>query len=258
MKQGIFVLCFCLISSSLFASRTLNRVSSFQVRADGKFDIICQNGNFETATQEDFQNNAVCGAPAKPFAGSIKSGFFANNRFTVLCSNGKVETHSAYSVQEGLPCVFANKTVGAPPFANAAQLYSANKLRFVSFEVTTPTTVVALGLNSRTSGVDPQTVIGLYSADSSGNPENLIVSSDVLDVEDDRVYTSKISEKTLAAGKYFLGVLSNGEITLSSTSKASEMLSTDIPYNDKLPAKITTTVTKATVNFMPAIFAIVK
>jgi hypothetical protein len=51
---------------------------------------------------------------------------------------------------------------------------------------------------------------------------------------------------------------SNGEITLSSTSKASEMLSTDIPYNDKLPAKITTTVTKATVNFMPAIFAIVK
>lgn len=46
--------------------RLVNDVQSMQLRADGRYDIICQDGSFEVATFEQIKADNVCRQVANP------------------------------------------------------------------------------------------------------------------------------------------------------------------------------------------------
>lgn len=251
----------CLLSSLTYANRTLNRVSSFQVMQDGKFSVICQNGNFDTATMDQIRNNTVCGAPAKSITGTMQSGMLLpSGSFQILCKDGKTETHSLHNIKEGIPCMFiGQKIIGAKNSSGASSVL-ANKVYFHPIETTENNTITGFGVFAGITSKDPQAIVGIYSSNSKGEPEKLLISSEILDIEDSKLYTSKIQEEVLPAGKYFFAMMTNGDIALygKQASALPALRYVDHVYSGKLPATISTALNTSEIKLTPYIIAIAK
>lgn len=255
-----------LISTAAFAQvRTLARTSSFQVRADGKYNVICLNGNFETATLAEIQANTVCGAAAVPMELSgIQSAQAVNNQFQVKCTDGTVGSYSAQALQAGAPCLLAGRsTIGGARASNTSLQMKANKVYLVAFETKEAKTINGFGLLLGSVSVDPQVSLGIYSIDAAGLPEKLLFESSVIDVEQSSLYSNKIAPQVLPAGNYFIAIQGNSVLNLGAHYESSSKIkvgTVDATYALKLPATINGADFKpyADRGYVPAIFAFVQ
>ena len=245
------------------SERTVSRVSSLQVRADGKFDVICSGGTFEIAAVEDIAANRVCGVgPAPMPLTGMRSAIRKNEgTFEILCSDGSVETHATSSLVAGMPCFSVGKTVlGGGVSGGATATLPANAVLFIPFETKTAMKVTGWGFGTAVQR-DPQVVMGIYTS-YEGKPQALVASSEVFDVDAPKLYLVGAKGESLEAGKYFLAAQSNASLTiggraLSGSSYAHGKVS--VPFTGKLPNSINPADYQAsTLSVVPQIFALAK
>jgi len=231
-------------------SRSIHRVSSLQVRADGKFDLICNNGAFETASVEDISNNVVCGGantplPLKGLRSAIRN---QEMNFDALCSNGQRQTISAADLSSGHACFQVDRQLlGGRYLQQTSAELIPGKIYFVGFSTTAPLKITGWGINLAVNR-DPEAVLAIYRAEG-GKPKTLVMQSRVIEVDTNRLYLTPASGDTLPAGDYFLAYRVSGPLAIGANylEEGSTVVNGEIlmPYSETFPTTLNADLYKA-------------
>ncbi len=84
--------------------RAIEDVASFQLRSDGKYDVICTNGAYQIATKEDIQSNKVCGGGTNGPFNILSVQKRPDGRFNVLCYDLTSQIATADDIRLGRAC----------------------------------------------------------------------------------------------------------------------------------------------------------
>ncbi len=84
---------------------SVSDVKSMTLRADGKYDVVCENGTKEVVTARQISDDEVCGGAA-PVPGPEVSAVYSRPEggFFVLCKNKTWEIATAQMIQHGKVC----------------------------------------------------------------------------------------------------------------------------------------------------------
>ena len=68
--------------------------ASIQLRSDGKYDVICKNGAFETVTVENIRANNICSKNVNPQSNILSVQMRDDGKFNVICKGNKTAVAS--------------------------------------------------------------------------------------------------------------------------------------------------------------------
>lgn len=94
-----------IVNTYSVAERAISDVQSMVFRSDGKYDVVCKNGQAEIVTIEQIKTGEVCGGNC-PQPGLEVEAVFSRptGDFFVLCKNASWEIAIAQMIQEGNVC----------------------------------------------------------------------------------------------------------------------------------------------------------
>jgi len=95
-----------------------DQVSSSILREDGRYDVICKNGNFETVTKEQILADAVCDSVPSPDLSWISVQLRSDGRYTVICKDLTHEIATADEITGNQVC--QGRNYPQPPLSTIA------------------------------------------------------------------------------------------------------------------------------------------
>jgi hypothetical protein len=99
-------------NASDFSVMSVGDVASMQLRADGRYDVICKNGNFELVTETEIRANLVCMSQPNPKSNILSVQMRTDGSFNVLCRNNSIEVATADQIRDFQVC---NGSTPPPP-----------------------------------------------------------------------------------------------------------------------------------------------
>lgn len=122
-------------------------VASFQLRSDGKYDVICANGNYEIVSKEDILANRVCGGSAPTQFKILSVQKRPDGKFNVLCSDLTSMIATADEIRTGKACsgTLASQ-LGNPDEPTGKQGFFAGWLAGFKIKVAKKETISHLGV----------------------------------------------------------------------------------------------------------------
>ena len=98
----VLVLSVSLVGAAAFAGQygiqSVSDISSMQLRADGQYNVVCKNGDFEVVSSADVANNNVCpflATPPPPPPVLTANGTYRDSTNTGLCDQKSNFTYEA-------------------------------------------------------------------------------------------------------------------------------------------------------------------